>query len=252
MSDIAPAADPAAEAASVEAESAEQVDPFDQGAEQFPRPYVERLRQDNQQLRDRYRPYEQTFSQFHPDDREALLHLANVMRSGDVGQAAQLMRQYADILSPAQQQQVMQQTQQVAQQQQDQQGQPQPQYMTKQEFEQAITEREQATQLENQVKDIYSEAERLGYPPGHPDHVKLLLMARDGHDGNLEAAAQALAAERERVIQEYLAAKTGQPNPRPAPRTGSTPSDNKGAPTNLKDAKAAMDERLRNVKGQFV
>lgn len=169
-----------------------------------------KLRHENAEYRKRWQPIEQTFDGIHPDDAAALLDLAKTYKE-DPRQAAEIMRQYADALSAERE---------AA-------GVPEggeQKYLTPEEFDRRWAERESKQRNDQLVADIEREAQTLGYTPGTRDYVSLLHAATNETNGDIKKADALLKSERQRIIDEFVAAQAKGSTVTPAPQTGVAPS----------------------------
>lgn len=111
--------------------------------------------------------------------------------------------------------------------------------------EEKLAAREQARQKEQAIADLDHQAEALGYKPGTRDYVNLLFVANHETNGDIAAAAEALKADRQKVIDEFLASKASdsEQHTTPAAPNGSAPSGERPI-TDLRQAKAGLEEWL--------
>lgn len=237
--DTTPAAEPDAD------------DPWDAGADTFDRPYVESLRKENQRRRQRSKRYDEVFDGYTDDERDFLLNLASEVRSNPA-QAAQRAAQLAQVLgaTPAEQQQVANEV--------DESG-PLTAKDIAQIIDQQLSARDQrhAAQQQEQeqkaaVAEVFTDAEKLGYEQDTPEFINLLYVAaRDQeHDPAtaLQLAHKQIQAQRQQVIDDYLAQKAKESDQTPDTRTpgGSAPSGEKKI-ASIKAATAAL--RASNLGG---
>lgn len=110
--------------------------------------------------------------------------------------------------------------------------------------EEKLATREAKRAEDQAVADITKDAEALGYKPGSRDYVNLLYVANNETGGDLAAADQALKAERQKVIDEFVAAKATDSELHTTPAgDGSAPSGERQI-TDLRTAKAGLEEWL--------
>jgi hypothetical protein len=78
-------------------ETAPEVDPFDSGADSFPRDYVEKIRHEAAEYRTKYAPYRDTFEGASPEQQTYLLDVNRLILTDPAAAAAEL-RELASIL----------------------------------------------------------------------------------------------------------------------------------------------------------
>jgi hypothetical protein len=238
-----PAAPPAADGG--------ESDPFDNpAADSFPRAYVEKLRQEAAERRTALKKYEDTFSPYSEPERDVWNQLISITAQ-DPAKGAEMMLDlhhrlmgtgdYAD------------------------EG-PDPtatlgdgkskldddldKPMTKKELEEYLQEQARKADEETRVKAVTDEAVSLGYKPGTHQYVALLRRALDDHNGDLKAAHAAFEADKQKVIDEFIAqqAALGNSYPKLSGAGGAPPADpTGGAPKDFKAAKASLQARLANL-----
>lgn len=201
-----------------------------------------KLRHENENYRKTWQPIEKAFDGVHPEDREALLNLVSTYKE-DPAQAAAIMRQYADALAANDGEAVLD----------DAPGNDQP--LTRADLDRALAAERQAFAKEQQkaaeaqaVQQYERDAVALGYNPQSEDPVEAsryvrLLSIASKNGGDLQAADKVLTGERQKIIDEYLAAKKAESGSTPVPQTGITPSGENQI-TSLKDADKAAWELL--------
>lgn len=188
-----------------------------------------KLRHENEAYRKRWQNIEQAFDGVHEDDKTALLELVSTYKN-DPAQAAAIMRQYADALAANDGEAVME-------------SEPsEPKYLTADDLNRVLTEREQKAAATQAIQKIESDAVSLGYNPESEDYVALLSIASK-NGGDLQAAHKVMTDKRQAIIDEYLASKKAESGSTPVPQTGITPSG-ENAITSLKDADKAAWELL--------
>lgn len=121
---------------------------------------------------------------------------------------------------------------------------PQPQPMTRDDMEKFFADREKAEQEKQAVSAVVTEATGLGYVQGTPAYNQFLSYALDNHDGDLQAAHQAIvgAAEalKKQAVDEYVASKLGKASSSPtvAPQGGGSPDATSDVPKTIEEASA--------------
>lgn len=236
--EAAPTPEPTAEASAAPAtpEAPVPADP-PADAETFPREYVERLRTENANYRTRAKTYEDVFEGYADEDREFLLEVVKGIKA-DPNATADQLRQVLDHIEanaptapPAAP------------------STGEPQYLTQADFDRMLSERDAAKERDQQIATIQSEAEKLGYEKGSAQYVSLLHIASTQTDGDLSKAHEAMQAERQKIIDEFMASKSdaATSTPAPVPQTGAAPGGERPI-TTLADSKRAMQAFL-DAKG---
>lgn len=117
----------------------------------------------------------------------------------------------------------------------------------------ALSEREQRSAMEAQVRAVVDQSTALGFGPTHWAHKTLLFTARDETNGDLAAAAELL--KERNVSPDTATADDSQPGAggQPQPGAGHTPAATAGGtPAGTqrpKSARAAAEERIQAVIG---
>lgn len=191
-----------------------------------------KLRHENENYRKTWQPIEKAFEGVHPEDREALLNLVSTYKE-DPAQAAAIMRQYAEALSANDGEAVMD-------------AEPaEPKYLTADDLNRVLTEREQKAAASQAVAKIESDAVTLGYNPESEDYVALLSIASK-NGGDLQAAHKVMTDKRQKIIDDYLASKKAESGSTPVPQTGAAPSGEHEIKS-LADADRAARELFNSV-----
>jgi hypothetical protein len=194
------------------------VDPFDADptADSFPRSYVERLRQEAAARRTEAQAFKEAFEGYSDDDRTVLLDLAKTLRT-DPASAAEWMRAQAEALLAGDE------AAGAGDGEGDDLDPDAP--MTPAQLEKYLTDREAKKAAEaaetERVDAIVKEAEALGFSEkaNRREYLALLDIATHDTGGDLAKAAEQLKAERQKVIDDFLAAKAAE-----ADATPTTPS----------------------------
>jgi hypothetical protein len=225
-----------------EAPTTPEADPFESGADSFPREYVQKLRQEAAGYRTRARELEEAYSAFAPysaEDRQVWTSLAKTMVD-DPKQAAKWMREiaeavaidYPDEPAPAAEP--------------DGEG-SEPQFLTKADYDKLRADERKQTD----VVRIEAEAKALGYDLDGRDYVNLLLIAQHETKGDITAAHEALKGDRQKIIDEYLSSKQADAQNAPVAPAGpvGTPASGERPIKDFKDARAALEEYLAAQPG---
>ena len=244
MSDISePAGEPAATNA-----SAAEADPFDTGADSFPRSYVEKLRNEAADYRTKYAPYRDTFAEVDESVQEYLLDLNRQLIQDPKGAVAEL-RDLLKQLDPdsAEGQAVQAKLDEI----------PEDKPLTIKEWK-AIQEREQAVAAEKQgVQSIKDTAKSLdpSYDADtdkYGDLASLLFIATHQTNGDLEKA-HALRSERfntavDAEVEKRLAEiKSGARKWAPVQAVGASPVIESEGPKTFADARKRANARMEKI-----
>ena len=235
--DVAPDTAPVADSAPADAAPAPEATPE---PDSFSREYVQELRREAQGYREKFVPFRDAFDGYADEDREFLLDIARTAKE-DPARAAELMRTAAEQLAAA--------------------GQPPapPEFDpydpdSLRQFIQAeaknLYQSEKSAEAQQQsVEALNKQVVEMGYAEGSPEYMALLWSAHNEHGGDIQKAhevrEQARQAERQKVIDEYLAGKAGAANgmPQPTPQTGGAAPASE-TPKDFGQARAAVNARL--------
>lgn len=225
--------------------SSTEVDPFDNTEVQsFDRAYVEKLRREAADRRTAVKTYEDAFSAYTPDQREGWLALASKLAADDPdsqAEAAQIMLEVAQsILGPGSITETIETPS----------GEPdlgENQFLTAEQLEAKLAERERKAAIDAEVVKVQQEVTELGYKEGTADYQDLMWRAVNQHGHDLKAAHEARQADRQAVIDAYLAdveANSGVTVPRAGqPGLQSSPI------TDFKSARASVEARIAAAYG---
>ena len=233
MGDLAPAGDPAPApepAAAVDPApsgdptpaadpTSADVDPFeaDPALDAFPRSYVEKLRQEAAARRTEAQAFKEAFDGYSDDDREVLLDLAKTLRT-DPASAAEWMRAQAEALLAG-----------------DDPAGPEGEGagegidpdapLTAAQLDKYLADRDSKKAAEaaeaKALAEVQDEAKTLGFNPEaktgpeRRQYLELLEAAHSEHGGDLAKAATAIKAERQKIIDDWLAGKAAQSDATP-------------------------------------
>ena len=210
--------------------------------ETFDRAYVEKLREEAASRRVALRGYEEAFGAFDEEDRNFLLGMVRQL-SEDPTTAAQQMRALADALleeygagATEAADALNQHADQL-----DEGDDDRP--ITRRELMELIEVQRQQAEEERLIAEINSEARQLGYQEGSRDYMLLLWTAMNETQGDLKRADERIKADRERIIQEYLAQKESQASSVPRLSQGTVPSGEERI-TDFSQAREALKARL--------
>ncbi len=209
--------------------------------DQFPREYVEKLRNEAAKYRTKAKDFE-VFDRYEEDQRKGWTELAAAMLE-DPSQGAktmkeiaeQILSEYADSGEDA----------------------PSPEdareeaseFLNKADLDRYMQEYQDKQEQERLVSSIESEAKTLGYEPGTEDYVSLMWLNANKTGGDLKAAHELKKQAKQAAIDEYLASKAAEADGTPAAAAGAIPSQENGPPTDLQGSKAAMMARLKSQFG---
>lgn len=200
--------------------------------------HVRELRAEAAERRTALKPYAEAFDGYDDADREVLLEVARTLKS-DPKAAGEWMRSQAELLLAEQAAEVEAGTRDP------------DEPMTRAELEAFLAERETKAAAEREQKAhvdaIVTEAKALGYDPesDRRGYARLLDVAMHETGGDLQKAHDAIKAERQKVIDEYLAAKAtaGDAGGTLPPQTGGA-QEATPVPTDWKATQAAVRNRL--------
>lgn len=223
----APAVTPAAPAA----------DPFDDATVQtFDRSYVEKLRREAAEHRTAAKPYKEVFDAYDDADKEIWFDLAKSM-AADPKVGAQKMLELAQGLLEAGNTEGANQVLDGIE--------GEPEYLTAAQLEAEFAKREKQAKLDAEVQNINSEAKELGYKENTPAWRDLMSRALHDHNYDLKAAHAAREAEKQAVIDSFVASK-GQGPVVPA-AAGAAPATGT-VPKTMEEAREATRARLKAAR----
>lgn len=248
MSDIQPVLDGAP------TEPAPEADPFDTGADTFPRSYVEKLRNEAADYRTKYAPYRDTFGdEIDPDVKDYLLDLNRLLISPDKKAAVSELRDLLKTLDPdsAEGKAVEAAIDDAID--------PDAPLTLKQ-WEKYEAGRAAKNKAEQDVASIYDEAKALSTPwanydkdgDQYGDVPSLLFVATTKFKGDLKAAhdfreqrfTSAVNAEVERRLGEI---KTGASKWAPVIVSSTTPAQESESPKTFSEARKRANSRLAKI-----
>lgn len=244
----APPADPPA---APPADSGGDTDPFDDPAhDKFDRPYVEKLRREAAERRTALKQYEDTFSPYSDPERDVWKQLI-AATAQDPSKGAEMMLDLHHRLLG---------TGDYAEEGPDPSATPgdgkskldedldRP--LTKREMEAYLEDRARKSTEDQAVKAVTDEAVALGYTPKTHQYVALLRRALDDHSGDIKAAHAAFEADKQKVIDTFIAEQTAAGNafPKLTGALGAAPADPTGGPPkDFTSARASLKERLAKM-----
>lgn len=223
-----------------------------EGQATFERSYVEKLRNEAAGYRTKYREanaYVETFGPAGSEDRETWRQLASTMYS-DTAAGAQWMANIAKGLGAG-----LSDEQAIAKA-----GPepttitpapatPEPKGLTPEDVERMFTERETRQAEAAAIKAVEDEAHGLGYASGTKEYVALLHTAANTTNGDLNKAHAVLQADRQAIIDAYVAEKAKEGGSRGPGNVGAAPTGE----TQIKsmvDAERAMRSRLDAMRNR--
>lgn len=200
---------------------------------QFEASYVQKVRGQAAKFRTSLRPYEEAFEGYEAEDRDAILTLARELQENPDTAARRMLEasraiagdRFDDWLNGAE-----------------------PEYLTPEALDARLAEREAAQRQEAEVAAIQKEAIDLGYTADSPDHAKLFWIAANQTNGDLKAADAAIKAERQSIIDAYVAEirEKGQGFPTTPTQVTGAPSNQgeNNTPRTMREASDRFRERL--------
>ena len=115
--------------------------------------------------------------------------------------------------------------------------------LTRNDLQQILAERDNESATDMAVQSVMSEASELGYEPGSSEYIQLLYIANNETEGDLVAAAEVLDQQYTKMIEAYIAEKSGNMAP---PPTGGIAASQDGV-IDWKEARAAAEQRIQNI-----
>jgi len=251
MSLIEPSATPADSVPVTDAPPAEpagDVDPFDTGADSFPRSYVEKLRNEAADYRTKYAPYRDTFGDVDPTVQEYLLDLNRTLIQDPKAAVAELRDLLKQLDPDSAEGQAVQATLDEI---------PDDKPLTLKEFRE-LQAKEQAAEAEKQgIEQIKATAKSLdpSYDAAtdeYGDLASLLFIASHKTGGDLQKAHElraerfnsAVEAEVEKRIAEI---KSGARKWAPVQATGTSPAEEPDTPKTFADARKRANARMERI-----
>jgi hypothetical protein len=205
-------------------------------AESFPRDYVEQLRNEAAERRVALKPYEDAFKDYTPEEKDTWLNLAKITQSDPLA-GADYFEQIAKALR-------------------EQNSPVDPNTLTPEEraaraaderitaFEQKQKEEREEAARQEAVAQVNREAQELGYELGTAPYMSLLFYAQHETEGDLKLADAKVKADRQKIIDDYVAAKAGAP---PVSPVGATGTEVHEPPKSMEEARDALDKWLEGM-----
>lgn len=231
------------------AEEAPQSDPAPQATEpevdletlpegdKFDRAYVEKLRRESANYRDRAKKYNDAFDGYEDEAVQEWLSLATSLRN-DPRSAAQRFAELAEAINQQYADEAVSDEPPVSDNEMFSEDRP----LTRAEVEKLLADRDREADMQRRVAQIHADAQSLGYQKGTQDYDRLLWEAGRLPSGSIQDAHAKLQAERQAVIDGYLAKLGTAPNP-VVPQGGAPASQEKGFDS-FEEASAALDAWL--------
>lgn len=243
--EVAPAADAPESEAPVsepvtEAEVEHEVPTLPEGQDTFDRAYVEKLRKEAANYRERAKKYNEVFEGYEAEAVEEWLSLASTLKA-DPKAAAQrfaeladaIREQYGDAAADAVEEAVAA----------DADANPAADKpLTRAELEAFMAEREKEAEISRRVAKIEADATELGYKRGTEDYDLLLWEASRLKNGSIHEAHAKIKAREQAIYDRKLAELGGRPNPT-VPSPG-TPASSERELRTFDEANKALDEWL--------
>lgn len=126
---------------------------------------------------------------------------------------------------------------------------PEPEYMTREDFQQALEQHETERAVHQDMDSMVGEMKQLGYDPFSTDEIEqvkveaLIAMARRTPGGDLAKAHESLAAWTQQGVDRFVDGKRVDAR-RPGPPDGGAPPSGERQLESLGDAEAAMRNRM--------
>lgn len=202
-----------------------------EGVDRFDRGYVEKIRGEAAKYRTEYAPFRDAFDGYEAEDRDAILSLARELQENPENAARRMLEasrsiagdKFDDWLS----------------------GNDQPEYLTPDAVENLLAEREAKAAAQREVEAINKEAADLGYTEGTPEHVQLFWLAANQTNGSIQDAHAAIQANKQAIIDAYVAEVRAKGEKFPATPTQVTGSPSNQGENNTPRSIAEASERFR-------
>lgn len=202
--------------------------------------YVHKLRDENASWRTKYKPFEDSFQTYAPEEVETFLEVAKALKSDPVAAADWFEAVAKEIKGGATPEAAAAEVTPLA---------DGEKPLTRAEVEALFAERETAKETAkaqfDQVESVNAEIKTLGYDPNDADGIQLMWLAVNKTGGDLAAADVLVKAQRQAVIDEYVEGLKATANGTAGVvgNVGGIPSGER-AIKNLDDAEKAMRARL--------
>jgi hypothetical protein len=222
---------------------APEADPFENAeVETFDRKYVQKLRDEAASHRTKAKNYEQAFDGWDESDQQVWLETVQLARL-DPKAGADRLRQITDLLAGgATPEEAAAEVDAKAE------GDDEkPEFLTKAEVDKLLKERDDNAEVERRVQAIEAKAGALGYEKDSPSHTQLLVLARDVYKGDLDKAHEAIQAERQKVIDSYLAEKAKDADAHVPVGRGAAPASDVKKIDGFKASRSSLESRLANM-----
>ena len=204
------------------------------GVDKFDRNYVTKIREEAAKYRTSYTPFKEAFDGYDEGDRDAILSLARELQENPDAAARRMLEASRSIAGDRFDDWLN--------------GDVDPGYLTEQQLEARLAEREEKQRTEAEVAAIQKEAVNLGYQENTADHAKLFWLAANQTQGDLKAAHEALQAERQTIIDEYVASlrEKGERFPATPTQVTGQPSNQgeNNTPRTIMEASSRLRQRL--------
>ena len=212
-------------------------DPFDNAeVQQFDRTYVQKLRDEAAKHRTAAAPYKEVFDAYDEADKEIWFDLAKSMATDPKVGAQKMLELAQGLLESGDTEGANKVLDGVE---------GEPEYLTAAQLQAEFDKREKQAKLNAEVETINAEAKELGYKENSPAWRDLMSRALHDHNYDLKAAHAAREAERQSVIDEFVASKGQGPvvtsAPGTAPATGTVPKT-------MEEAREATRARLKAAR----
>lgn len=120
--------------------------------------------------------------------------------------------------------------------------------LTKSQLDKVLKEREDAADLDKRTAAIVSQAEGLGYKNGSVAYRTLLITAQE-NGGDIAGAHAAIQAERQGIIDAYVAAQAAAAEGTPTPAGTAAPAGQERKITTFNEAGDALREMIAARRG---
>lgn len=229
------------------ADEGTEADPFDSSDVQtFDRAYVQKLRDEAAKHRTAKQRYEEAFKGWEGEDADVWLDVIQAAADPNSrGSAADQLRQIADLLAPGAAKDAANAAADAAEKAGGEDVDTEDRPLTKAELDKIFAEREAEAEKNRLLKEIEDEAKGLGYEKNTAGYAQLMFYANFNTKGDLQKAHELIEADRQKIIDDYIAEKSKDadlPGGNTNAGTFSVSEDKK--PKSISDASNALREAL--------
>ena len=208
----------------------------------FDRAYVEKLRKESANYRERAKRYQEAFDGYEPEAVDEFLGLAQSLRADPLN-TAERFQELADAIRSQYGNAAGDEAEAALGIADNDPDLSDNKPLTQADFDRMWNEKQREIDLQNRVAKIESDATALGYEKGTRQYDRLLWEATRLPSGSIHEAHEHLQRERQAVIDAYVAEMGGQPAP--TVPTGGVPASGEKKLTSFAEANEALDAWLQ-------